>query len=687
MTDRTINLARLRERAEQAIAQSRAATAGAREAWVPDVRHLIEELHVYQAELEIQNDELQQTHHRLTVALGRYRALFEHMPLPAILIDADGFIVEANARACDWPSVRDYQRRRCLIFKLFVIYNRGELHRALRHSQTAMTLKWLQLRDGSGTTQPYDAHLMPLPSDTPSGRMTLMVLVDQSAAAALLEQRRREDAMLAARDQAEAANRAKSVFLANMSHEIRTPLNAILGFAQAMARDPGLGSGQRENLAIIQRSGEHLLSLINGILDLAKIEAGHMGLQSGPFDLHALLAELDDLFRPRARERGLTLSLEVPALPRLLEGDGTKLRQVLINLVGNALKFTSDGTVTLRVERAQTQRGAAAMSKATAVNALQLRFSVLDTGCGIAPETLPRLFEPFTEGGATRRTQEGTGLGLAISRQFVRLMGGEIRVQSMLGQGSCFAFTLAFGQAESLAPHAPPAGRDAGPVLGLAPGQTPCRILIVDDQADNRAPLRALLESLNPQPPVLEFRESEDGEDALAVWDHWQPQVVFMDMRMPRLSGEEATRHIRARIAQRPGAVNSLIVALTASAFDDSRQRCLACGCDAFARKPFLAGEVFAILEHQAGLRFVRESPAPTVGARPDARVLAERLAAYPQEWRAQLGEAVGLADFGRISALIAERRGADAMLDAALSDWAYAFDQASFARALGLSE
>jgi two-component system, sensor histidine kinase and response regulator len=269
----------------------------------------------------------------------------------------------------------------------------------------------------------------------------------------------------------------------------------------------------------------------------------------------------------------------------------------------------------------------------------------------------------------------------------IQMMGGEIRIQSMLGQGSCFGFTLGFGLAERLTAPNPPAGRDSGPVLSLAAGQASCRVLIVDDQADNRAPLRALLEGLNPRPPVLEFHEASDGEEALEVWERWQPQVIFMDMRMPLLSGEEATRRIRARVAERPDAGHSLIVALTASAFDDSRERCLACGCDAFARKPFLAGEVFAILEHQGSLRFVREAPTPTVAGRLEPAAVAERLAAYPHAWRADLREAVELADFGRIRALIQQQRGVDPALDAALANWAYAFDQASFARALGLTD
>ncbi len=466
--------------------------------------------------------------------------------------------------------------------------------------------------------------------------------------------------------QAQAANRAKSVFLANMSHEIRTPLNAILGFAQVLNRDPELRADQRESLAIILRGGEHLLTLINNVLDLAKIEAGQETLQAAPFDPLAVLGETVAIFRQGARDRGLDLVVETAALPPRVTGDQMKLRQVLINLVGNAIKFTDSGGVTLRAEAVAGGAG--------------LRFSVLDTGAGIAPAEMARIFEPFRQAEGTGG-QEGTGLGLALSRRYVRLMGGDLVATSEPGRGSCFFFTLPLGALASGEPAPTPSEL---PILGLAPGQPVCRVLIVDDLPDNREPLRALLAGLNPRPPVLEFREAVNGREALALWETWQPHLVFMDMRMPVLSGEEATRRIKALMAARPDRVRTVIVALTASAFDEDRARFLADGCDDFARKPFQAEELFAILANRVGLRFLRGEAPPPAPVSLSPAALADRLAALPEAWRADLRSAVALGDFERIAAALERLRDRDPALHEVLARWAYDFDLEAFAGLLG---
>ncbi len=485
----------------------------------------------------------------------------------------------------------------------------------------------------------------------------------------LTEQQRGEQALLVAKEQAEAANRAKSMFLANMSHEIRTPLNAILGFAQVLVRDPGLNAIQRDGLVTIQRSGEHLLTLINDILDLAKIEAGRMTQQAAPFELPGLIADLEAFFRQRVRDRGLELTIETRRLHRMVVGDKLRLRQVLINLVGNAVKFTSAGQVTVRVECASGD---------------EVRFSVLDTGTGIAAEDLTRVFKPFTQTAAGRTLQEGTGLGLALSSQFVRLMGGDLAVDSRPGRGSCFTFTIALPPAITAEPDET---RTAFAAVALAPGQPVCRVLIVDDQQDNRAPLRALLETLNPQPPVLEIREATDGQAALAIWETWQPQVIFMDMRMPILCGEAATRQIKARMRARPAAVQSVIVALSASAFDENRDQFLACGCDEFACKPFRAEDLFAILERCAGLCFIRAATPPVPDRGLSSQALAVHLAACPPGWRVDLGAAVVLGDFDRITTLLETLKDEQSALYAVLTAWAYNYDLEAFVRLLNMHE
>ena len=475
----------------------------------------------------------------------------------------------------------------------------------------------------------------------------------------------REQSLAEASARAQAASLAKSEFLANMSHEIRTPMNAILGFAQVLERDPDLNPSQRDSLTTIRRSGQHLLTLINDILDMAKIEAGRMTLQVAPFDLARLVTETEAFFRQPARDRGLDLTVAVSVHPRMVAGDEQKLRQVLINLVGNAVKFTVAGSVTLRVEPGAGDG---------------VRFSVIDTGPGIAPAERARLFKPFSQTASGRQMQGGTGLGLALSSRFVRLMGGELAVDSTPGGGSRFAFTLTLPPTAAVKP---PANRNSPPMVGLEPGQPVCRVLVVDDLPDNREPLRALLNTLNPQPPVIELQEAADGQQAVAVWEAWQPHIIFMDMRMPVVSGEEATRQIKARMAARPDAVRTLIVALTASAFDEDRDHFLACGCDEFARKPFQAEELFTILERRAGLRFVRGGETPTAAVSLSPTEVASHLAAAPAAWRAQLRGAVHLGDFDRITALAAQVRDGDAALSATLAQWAYNFDLESFSRAL----
>ncbi len=488
---------------------------------------------------------------------------------------------------------------------------------------------------------------------------------NQALEAEIAERRRATQAMVAAKEAAEAANQAKSTFLANMSHEIRTPLNAILGFAQVLGRDRALNKSQQDSMEIIRRNGEHLLSLINDILDMAKIEAGRIILDVAPFNLPRLLAETAANFRQRAQDRGLTLTIEAAGIPEMVVGDQMHLRQVLLNLISNAVKFTLAGTVTLRADPAGGEA---------------IAFSVLDSGMGIAPEELPWLFKPFTQTASGRRIQQGTGLGLVLSKQYVRLMGGELIVASTPGLGSRFSFTLVLPPEVT---RDPAADGSESRVTGLVPGQPLCRILIADDVPDNRAPLLALLESLNPEPPVLEVREADDGQEAIAIWEAWQPRVIFMDMRMPVLTGEEAVHHIKTRMASQPKEVRSLIIALTASAFDEHRDHYLACGCDDFARKPFVLDELVNILARHTGLEFLWSAPSSNASEALAPEEVASHLVTCPPTWLSALRAAVEMGDFGLIGSLLEEIRATDASLVAALDRWANNFDLEAFAQVL----
>jgi signal transduction histidine kinase/ActR/RegA family two-component response regulator len=372
-----------------------------------------------------------------------------------------------------------------------------------------------------------------------------------------------------AKQSAEAANSSKSEFLANMSHELRTPLNAILGFAQVMNRDASLAPQQQENLGIINRSGEHLLSLINDVLDMSKIEAGRITLTENAFDLYQLLRTIQEMFQLKAESKGLQLSIEcTPDLPDYIYTDESKLRQILINLLGNAVKFTQEGGVILRV-RAKEQE------KITSPHPFSLIFEVEDTGPGIAPNELESLFEPFVQTETGRKSQQGTGLGLPISRKFVQLMAGDITVNSTPGQGTIFQFDIQVKLAEVADLPEPQQTRR---VLGLEPGQPEYRILVVDDRDLNRRLLTKLL-----SPVGFQVREAENGQEAIAVWSSWEPHLIWMDMRMPVMNGYEATKQIKSDLKGQATA----IVALTASILEEEKAVVLGAGYDDFVRKPF----------------------------------------------------------------------------------------------------
>ncbi|RCJ20985.1 histidine kinase [Nostoc sp. ATCC 43529] len=524
-----------------------------------------------------------------------------------------------------------------------------------------------------------------------------------------------------------AANLAKSEFLANMSHELRTPLNAILGFTQVMSRDYSLSGEHQQNLAIINRAGEHLLNLINDILEMSKIEAGRIRLNLSSFDLIHLLKNLEEILHLRAASKNLELVFEyAPDLPQYIETDENKLYQILLNLLGNAIKFTDTGRVTLRVKlgtgdwgvgtgghgdthrsqnigfwrtelrRTQTQvtalgfgdlnfkghkhnsehelptmapptlkanrispQGDAARTEHTessftasphhcvttsSSSTQSLIFEVEDTGCGIAPEEIDLLFEAFEQTEIGRKFQQGTGLGLAISRKYVELMGGDITVSSTPGVGSIFTFDVQIALA---CPREMPTNQNKYPVLTLVAAEKAYRILVVDDSKESRLLLVKILTSMG-----FEVREATNGREAVVNWQSWQPHLIFMDMRMPVMDGYEATRIIKSQEfghreevvpsdanshsptlvashlngSQSCATANSLtphcdfsetpqscshqrtiIIALTASAFEEERQRTLSIGCDDFIRKPFTQEVLLEKLSEHLGVKYTSQ--------------------------------------------------------------------------------
>ncbi len=445
-----------------------------------------------------------------------------------------------------------------------------------------------------------------------------------------ISEQKKSEKLMVEKEAAVFANKAKSIFLANMSHEIRTPLNAILGFSQLMEKDPTLTPDQRENVSIINTSGEHLLALINDVLEMSKIEAGRIQLNPDTFNLTDMLEDVVTLFRNRAKEKKIELHTDFQRdMPDYIFADEGKIRQILINLLSNALKFTIEGRVSIRV-----------MTSTMDTGELLLHGEVEDTGIGIAADEIEKVFMHFEQTRSGKQAHSGTGLGLAICREYIRMMNGDITVSSEPGKGTIFRFHVGIEAATGV--HQERAGSQTR-VTGLQPGQPIFTIVVADDKEPNRVLLEKMLTGVG-----FRVEGARNGLEAVELYQRIHPDLILMDMFMPEMDGFEAIRKIRSL----PEGSNVKIFAVTASVFEDDRDHVLEAGADEFIKKPFREHDIFEKIRDHLGVAYVTAIPDQVIElAQPQQTLNPEDIYALPEAEREMIREAIINGDLDLIEA------------------------------------
>jgi len=541
---------------------------------------------------QLQQEILQRQHveNALRESEEYYRTLIKESLIGLVLTQMDGTIVETNPAFAD---ILGYSPAETLTLNLWQMATVQDVKKIQEHIE--------QLRN-TGRYGPYEIEYIHKRGYLVPVRLSGLIIVHKNNQLVwtnvtdITEHKQAEQALIQAKDAAEKANRAKSAFLANMSHELRTPLNGILGYAQILEGDDNLTPEQEEGIEIINKSGEYLLALINDILDISKMETERLQLSTTDFNFNRFIKDIVSLFQIRTKQQGIAFIYEaLSPLPKGIQADEKRLRQILINLLSNAVKFTKKGGITFQisvVEKIQTHL----LATTTPFPYCRLRFQVEDTGIGIAQADFEKIFLPFQQAGDPSCRPEGTGLGLSITKNLIEMMGGELHVESRLGEGSRFWFHLELPDVSELLQRDPD---QSAIIIGFeGPSRT---LLVIDDSKENRLVMKNFLEPLG-----FHLIEASDGIEGLEKAMSCRPDLIIMDLVMPRMDGFEATRQIR----KTPILAKTPIIAASASILEQDFQTSLDAGCNAFIPKPFRAEAFWELLEQFLDLKWIHgESP------------------------------------------------------------------------------
>ncbi len=536
----------------------------------------LHELRVHQIELELQNEELRLTQSELGASRERYFDLYDLAPIGYVTVSETGVVLEANLTLATLLGVERGALVAQPLTRFILSEDQDVYYQHRRRLLEADASQACELRllkqDGTANWVRFEAT---------AARDADGALVCRTVISDITERKRVEDELVRAKAAADAANTAKSQFLANMSHELRTPLNPIIGFSDLLADAPNLTEEQRQWLGIVSQRGQDLLTLIGDILDLSKIEAGKAVLDPQSISLRRMMEDMISSIKPAAAKKGLELESHVASeLPDAIRADGLRLRQILLNLLVNAIKFTAKGGIIVSVED-----GSSCVGHPLGTGETALQFSVRDTGIGIPEDKRAKIFEAFEQADICHAVEfGGTGLGLAIVSSLVKLMDGTIWVESAVGKGSTFAFTAIVGT------HHAGAGAERKSRATVLSSRHTLRILVVDDDPASRLLVEKMLCTRGD-----EVYLAEDGAQALKLFDTEAFDVVLMDVRMPRMGGVEATRAIRER-DQRTGR-HTVIIALTAHALAGDKEAFMAVGMDGYVAKPIKKGTLFLAID------------------------------------------------------------------------------------------